>query len=186
MLAVAYRTLGDVAEAEDIVQDTWLRWQDADREVVRNASAFLTTTTKRLAINRVRTARTRREEPMKAWPAEPVDPDDDPGALAERRQGLESALRLLFEKLSPMERAAYLLREAFSYSYEQIARIVRATEANSRQLVTRARKHLAEERRVTVRETEMRRFVVAFLDAMQSGELAHLEAVLSVDIVGPG
>jgi RNA polymerase sigma-70 factor (ECF subfamily) len=181
MLATACRTLGNAAEAEDIVQDAWLRWRDVDRDLVRNASALLTTTTKRLAINRVRTARSRHEQPMDAWLADPVHADADPGTLTERSQALESALRLLFERPSPRERAAYLLREAFNYSYEEIARVVRVSEESCRQLVTRARKHLAEEGRGSMSEAGLRRFVGAFLDATQ-GDLAGLEAVLSADI----
>jgi RNA polymerase sigma-70 factor (ECF subfamily) len=182
MLAVAFRTLGDAAEAEDIVQDVWLRWQNVDRDVVRNAAAFLTTTTIRLAINRVMGARMRRETPLELRIGEPLDPHAGPGILAERGQALESALQLLLERLSPVERAAYLLREAFDYAYVDVARLIRVSEANSRQLVTRARKHLAERRRVPVGAPELRRIVVAFTDATQRGDLAGLEAILSADI----
>jgi RNA polymerase sigma-70 factor, ECF subfamily len=183
MLAVAFRTLGNAAEAEDIVQDVWLRWQNVDRDEVRNAGAFLTTTTVRLAINRVTGARTRHETPLEVWLGEPLDPQAGPGILVERGQALEAALRELLEKLSPMERAAYLLREAFNYSYRHIAHVVGVSEANSRQLVTRARKHLADERRVPVGITQLRRITVAFSEATQKGDLAGLEAFLSADVV---
>src|SRR3954468_2887008 len=125
LFAVAFRTLHDAAEAEDVVQDVWLRWQNVDHEVVRDAAAFLTTTTVRLAINRAKGARTRLETPLDLWPAEPVDLDAGPATLAERGQALASALALLIDKLSPLERAAYLLREAFNYSYRHIARVLR-------------------------------------------------------------
>lgn len=181
MFAAALRTVRNPAEAEDVVQDAWLRWQHVDRDSVRNAPAFLTTTSRRLAINRALGARTRREFPMEQ--SEPIDLEAGPGILAERGQALESALQLLLEKLSPTERAAYVLREAFGYSYRQIARVLRVSEANGRQLVTRARKHLIEERRVPASASELRRFVGAFIHATQRGDLALLEAVLSSDAV---
>jgi RNA polymerase sigma-70 factor (ECF subfamily) len=182
MLAVAVRTLGNAAEAEDIVQEVWLRWQNADREGVRNASAFLKTATIRLAINRATGARTRHEAPLELWLAEAVDPQAGPGVLAERGQALEAGLLLLLEKLSPMERAAYLLREAFNCSYLYIARVVGVSEAGSRQLMTRARKRLADGRRVPVGTSELRRIRVAFVEATRNGDLAGLEAVLAADI----
>jgi RNA polymerase sigma-70 factor, ECF subfamily len=184
MFAAAFRTLGNAAEAEDVVQDAWLRWQNVRHDGVRNAPAFLTTTTRRLAINRALGARTRRETFMEVWLTEAVDPGADPAALTERGESLESALLLVLERLSPPERAAYLLREAFNYSYQQIARIVRVSEANSRQLVTRARKHLLEGPRVTVCSTEVRRITVAFMAAARKGNLADLEALLAADATG--
>jgi RNA polymerase sigma-70 factor, ECF subfamily len=184
MLRVAFRTLGDAAEAEDIVQDVWLRWQNADKNGVRDARAFLTTATVRLAINRKSRARTRWETSLELRPGEPVDPGAGPGALTERSQALESALLLLLEKLTPTERAAYVLREAFAYGYPHIARVIRVSEVNSRQLVTRAKKHLTDERRVRVGSMELRRLTVAFIEATRSGDLRSLEAVLSEDIVG--
>jgi RNA polymerase sigma-70 factor (ECF subfamily) len=182
MLALASRTLGNAAEAEDIVQDVWLRWQSIDRVTIRNAPAFLTTTAMRLAINRATGARTRRETSLEFWLGEPVDPQVGPGTLAERGQALQAALLLLLEKLSPMERAAYLLREAFNYSYRDIARVIGVSEANGRQLVTRARKHLGEERRVAVGTAELRRISLALVEATRNGDLARLETVLCEDI----
>lgn len=182
MLAAALRTLGNASEAEDVVQDVWLRWQNIDRDLVRNAPAFLKTATTRLAINRAASARTRHETPLEPRCAEPIDPEVGPSVLAERSQELASALLLLLEKLSPKERAAYLLREAFSYNYRHIARIVGVSEANSRQLVTRARKRLVDGPRVPVGATALRRLAFAFLDATQNGAFASFEATLSADI----
>src|SRR3954467_14344421 len=108
MFAVAYRTLHNAAEAEDVVQDVWLRWQNVAHEEVRNAPAFLMTTATRLAINRAKGAHTRHETPLELWPGEPIDPDAGPAMLTERGQALTSALTLLLERLSPLERAAYL------------------------------------------------------------------------------
>ena len=182
MFSAAFRTLGNAAEAEDVVQDVWLRWQDVDHDVVRDARAFLTTTSTRLAINRAKGTRARHETSLELCPAEPVDPDVGPAMLAERCQALASALTLLLERLSSPERGAYLLREAFNYSYRHIALVLRTSEANSRQLVTRARKHLIDGRRATLDATALRRLTVAFVDAIEKGDLAGLEALLAANI----
>jgi RNA polymerase sigma-70 factor (ECF subfamily) len=134
LFGIAYRMLGSVVEAEDIVQDTWLRWQVTDRKVVDNSGAFLATTTTRLCINLIQSAPSRRETYVGTWLPEPVDTSDDPALDAERREALGLAILLLLEKLSPTERAAYVLREAFDYSYRQIANILQMEEANARQL----------------------------------------------------
>lgn len=183
MFAAALRTLRNTTDAEDIVQDVWLRWQCANHELIRNAPAFLTVAATRLALNRVTGARARREMPLDLRHTEPAD-TQEPGASAERTQELQAALLLLVATLSPAERGAYLLREAFNYSYREIARVVGTTEANSRQLVTRARKHLAEERRHDAPSHDVGRLAAAFHDATQSGDVASLEALLAADIEG--
>ena len=142
LFAVAYRMLGSAAEAEDIVQDVWVRWQTANRRRVRNAAAFLVTTATRLAINVRQSARARRETGVGPWLPEPVDTSTDPGLEAERAQALAAGVLLLMQKLTPTERAAYILREAFDYPYRDIANVLRLEEANARQVVTRARQHL--------------------------------------------
>jgi RNA polymerase sigma-70 factor (ECF subfamily) len=183
MLKVAQYTLGNAVEAEDIVQDAWIRWQNADREEVRNAPAFLTKAAVRLAINKKKSARTRHETSLEPLGGDALDPAPGPELVAERGQALEAALLLLLEKLTPTERAAYLLREAFDYDYPQIARVIGSSEVNSRQLVKRARKHLAEERRAKViGSAELRRMSLTFLGASRNGACAELEAVLYKDI----
>jgi RNA polymerase sigma-70 factor (ECF subfamily) len=182
ILAAALHTLGNVAEAEDVAQDVWLRWQGIDRELVRNVPAFLTTISRRLALNRAMGARSRLETPLELRRVEPADPDSEPGTLAERGEQLAVALSLLLARLSPAERAAFLLREAFNYSYRRIAEVVHVSEVNSRQLVTRARKRLARDRRGSARSSELRRFAVVFIDATRKGDLAGLEAALCADI----
>jgi RNA polymerase sigma-70 factor, ECF subfamily len=147
LFGIAYRMLGSAAEAEDIVQDVWLKWQAADRSGVLDAAAFLSTVTTRLAINVVQSARSRRETYVGPWLPEPVDTGADPELGAVRGEALQFAVLLLLEKLSPTERASYVLREAFDYSYREIAEILQLSEANTRQLVTRARKRIADERR---------------------------------------
>src|SRR5262245_26902039 len=143
IFAIAYRILESAAEAEDVVQDVWVRWQKADRSSVRDAAAFLTTTTTRLAINVLHSARSRRERYAEAWLPEAVDTSAGPELGAERGEALQAGILLLLERLSPTERAAYILREAFEYSYRDIANVLRLEEANARQVVTRARQHVA-------------------------------------------
>jgi RNA polymerase sigma-70 factor (ECF subfamily) len=175
--------LGSAAEAEDIVQDAWLRWQGTDRSVVHDPAAFLTTATTRLAITFAQSARSRRETYIGPWLPEPIDTSGDPRLGAERAEALEFAVLLLLEKLSPTERAAYILREAFDYSYDQIAHILHATEANARQLVTRARKHISDGRRRAVSSLEQKRLLNAFVVASQKGDLPALERLFTSDVV---
>jgi RNA polymerase sigma-70 factor (ECF subfamily) len=144
LFGIAYRTLESAADAEDVVQDAWLRWQGTDHDEVRDAPAFLATTTKRLALNVAQSARARRETSADPWDTEPVDAQADPTLGAERREELALAMRMLSERLSPTERAAYVLREAFEYPYRQIGQMLATSEANARQIVTRARLRLAQ------------------------------------------
>lgn len=183
LFGIAYRMLGSAAEAEDIVQDVWLRWQATDRAVVENPSAFLATTTTRLCINFAQSAQSRRESYVGPWLPEPVDTSGDPALGAERGEALGFAILLLLEKLSPTERAAYVLREAFDYSYRQIADILQIGEANTRQRVSRARKHIADGRRTPASAREQQRLLEAFISAAQKGDLAALEGLFAENVV---
>ncbi|MDQ7809453.1 RNA polymerase sigma-70 factor [Amycolatopsis sp. A133] len=182
LFGIAYRMLGSATEAEDLVQDVWLRWQTCDRSAVLNPEAFLATTATRLAINVLQSARNRRETYVGPWLPEPVDTGADPYLGAERGAALEFAALLLMEKLTPNERAAYVLREAFDYSYAQIADILSSTEPAVRQLVSRARKHLASERHAPVTAAEQRELLTAFLAAARSGDLSALERLFTPDV----
>jgi RNA polymerase sigma factor (sigma-70 family) len=182
LFGIAYRTLESAADADDVVQDAWIRWQGTDRNQVRDAPAFLATTTKRLALNVVQSARARHETFFQPWHPEQVDAQADPRLGAERREELEHALLTLSEKLSQSERAAYVLREAFDYPYRRIADVLATSEANARQLVTRGRVRLAGGRRRHVGAAELQRFVDAFVDAAQTGELMTLERLLAADV----
>jgi RNA polymerase sigma-70 factor, ECF subfamily len=182
LFTIAFRILNDCAEAEDIVQDAWLRWQMCDRSVVLDPLAFLITTTRRLCINARQSARARHETHTGSWLPDPVDHNADPLRCIEQYEALELAALTLLERLSPPERAAYVLREAFDYSYGEIAAIVEVTQANARQLVSRARKRLAAERRETPTGAEQKRMVVALTAAAQSGDLATLETVFAEDL----
>src|SRR6266853_1770320 len=183
LFGIAYRMLGSAAEAEYIVQDVWLRWQSTNRTAVENPPAYLATTTTRLCINLAQSAHTRRETYIGTWLPEPVDTSADPEIGAERGEALKLAVLLLLEKLSPTERAAYVLREAFEYSYDQIASILQMEEANVRQLVSRARKHIADGRRTSVSSNEQRRFLEAFIAAAQKGDMTALEGLFAEDVV---
>jgi RNA polymerase sigma-70 factor (TIGR02957 family) len=182
LFGIAYRMLGSAAEAEDIVQDAWLRWQTANRSEVENPTAFLATTTTRLCINAAQSAHSRRETYVGPWLPEPVDTSSDPNLGAERGEALSLAVLILLEKLSPTERAAYILREAFDYEYVEIADILQLEQANVRQLVSRARKHIADGRRAPVSSAEQRRLLAAFIDAAQKGNMAALENLFAEDV----
>ncbi|MGW4391079.1 RNA polymerase sigma-70 factor [Streptomyces sp. NPDC004685] len=183
LFGIAYRVLGSSTEAEDVVQEAWLRWHSTDHTTVREPAAFLTTVATRLAINVAQSARVRRESYVGPWLPEPVDTSRDPQLGAERAEAVEMAVLLLLEKLNPVERAAYVLREAFDYSYSRIADILETSDANGRQLVSRARRHLAAERRESVSPTAHRRLLEVFLSAARTGDMAVLEDVLTADVI---
>lgn len=183
LFGIAYRMLGSAAGAEDVVQDVWIRWQTADRSLVRDAAAFLVTTATRLAINVMQSARSRRETYAGPWLPEPVDTSADPRLEAERGEALALGVLLLLERLTPTERAAYILREAFDYPYREIANVLRLEEANARQVVTRARQHVANGRRNSANSTEQRRLLDALIAAAQNGDVAGLESLLASDVV---
>jgi RNA polymerase sigma-70 factor (ECF subfamily) len=182
LFAIAYRILGSAAAAEDVVQEAWLRWQASDRSVVLNAPAYLATTTTRLAINLAHSARVRRETYVGTWLPEPADTRPDPQSEVERREALEHAVVLLLEKLSPKERAAYLLREAFDYPYRQIAGILQLAEANARQLVARARKRVAGKKPRPPATSDERQLLFDAFAAAQKGDVSALEELFAPDI----
>ena len=183
LFGIAYRMLGSVAEAEDIVQEAWLRWQGADRTTVRNPAGFLTTITTRLAINTAESARVRRERYVGPWLPEPVDTSADPSLGAENAEALESAVLMLLEKVRPEQRAAYVLREAFDYSYDEVADILETSTANARQLVSRAKKAVRSDRKDPVDPAQHRSLLEAFVAAARDGDVKRLEKVLSAEVV---
>jgi RNA polymerase sigma factor (sigma-70 family) len=182
LFGIAYRMLGSAGEAEDLMQDVWLRWQTTDRSVVINPAAFLATATTRLAINELQSARAQRETYIGPWLPEPVDTSADPFLGAERAEALELAVLTLMEKLTAHERAAYVLREAFDYPYGQIADILQSTEPAVRQLVSRARKHIAGERKIPVPHAAQRRLLATFLEAARNGDIEALEKLFAADV----
>ena len=182
LLRVARRVLVNPADADDIVQDAWVRWQETDRDRVREPAAFLMTTTTRLALNLGQSARMRHEASAGDWIADTIDPAADPSVGAEQCEALELALWTLLERLSPTDRAVYLLREAFDYPYPRIAQLLSLSEANVRQILSRARRRLSADARREVDAVAHRCLVDVFLAAARTGELAPLEELLADDI----
>jgi len=183
LFGIAYRMLGSRHEAEEIVQDAWLRWQGTDREAVRDPGAFLATATTRLAINAAQSARAQRETYIGPWLPEPVDTAEDPLLGAVRGEALEVGVLMLLEKLTPTERATYVLREAFDYAYGEIAAALEISEANARQLASRARGKLEGGRRTQADTDAHRRLLEAIVNAAQAGDVAALERLLAEDVV---
>jgi RNA polymerase sigma-70 factor, ECF subfamily len=182
---VAYRMLGSVSEAEDVAQEALLRLTHQEGPIDEPA-AWMTTVVTRLSINVLTSARARREAYVGPWLPEPLveDPAPGPASRAELADSLSLALLVLLERLTPVERAAYLLREVFGYEYAQIAGVIERTEVNSRQLVTRARKHLEAGRpRFDADEAARDALLERFLAAAEEGELEALEDMLAEDAV---
>src|SRR4051812_44207087 len=182
---VAYRMLGSVSEAEDVAQEALLRLTRQE-DPIDEPAAWVTTVATRLSINVLRSARARRESYVGPWLPEPLieDPAPGPAARAELAESLSLALLVLLERLTPVERAAYLLREVFAYDYAQIASIIEQTEVNSRQLVTRARKRIEASRpRFDADEAARDALLERFLAAAEEGDLEALEELLAKDAV---
>ncbi|MGH2949947.1 MAG: RNA polymerase sigma-70 factor [Solirubrobacteraceae bacterium] len=179
MLSIAYRMVGSFSEAEDLVQEAYLRLH---QEEVANPKAWLTTVTTRLAIDHLKSARVRREQYTGTWLPEPVLADPAPGA-AERAETLSLAFLVVLESLSPVERAVFLLRDVFDYGYEEIAEIVGKSAANCRQLAVRARRHVeAREPRFEASRTQRDELGRRFLAAVREGETEPLIELLAEDV----
>lgn len=185
LLGLAYRMLGSAADAEDVVQEAFLRWHGADRESIEVPAAWLTKVVTNLGINRLTSARVQRESYSGPWLPEPVLTAE--GALGplettEQRESVSLGLLVLLERLTPPERAVFVLREAFGHSHAEIADVLGITEEHSRQLLRRARRHVDKgRRRFAADAREHRRIVEQFLAAVSSGEAAALEQVLAAD-----
>lgn len=187
LASLAYRLLGSAADAEDAVQDTFLRWQAADHDQVEVPEAWLTKVLTNLCLDQLRSAHARHERAAGAWLPEPLlegDPMLGPADTVEQRESVSLAVLTLMERLSPVERAAYVLREAFSYSHAEIAGILDITESASQQHVHRARIRIAAERRRSgeVDPASARRIVEEFLEAATSGRTERLVALLTDDV----
>jgi RNA polymerase sigma-70 factor (ECF subfamily) len=182
LFSIAYRMLGSVMDAEDLVQDAWLRWQEAPETEVRSPRAYLTTIVTRLAINRLRAARTKRETYVGPWLPEPLVTEDTPDT-AELAESLSMAFLVLLERLSPIERAVFLLHEVFDFEYAEIARMVDKTEANCRQLLARATKRVGAGRtRFEADPDQAHRLTQRFTEASVAGDLDGLLTLLAEDI----
>jgi RNA polymerase sigma factor (sigma-70 family) len=186
LFGLAYRLLGSAADAEDVVQDAFLRWNGMDRGSVQAPSAWLTTVVINLCRSRLASARARRERYVGTWLPEPVLTGDGalgPMETAEQRESVSLALLTLLEQLTPPERAVFVLRESFGHSHREIAQILGVSEAGSRQLHRRARQRLGEPRpRPRPEPGEWRRLVEQFLAAAADGDVAGLERLLADDV----
>jgi RNA polymerase sigma factor (sigma-70 family) len=186
LFGIAYHVLGLTTEAEDVVQDVWIRWQGADRAQVRDRVAFLATVTKRAAINTATSARARREVSSGVGLPERDHATADPAVAVERGERLGLAIHLLIERLSPVERAVYVLREAFDYPFGDIADLLELSETNARQLARRARMHLAGQRHNPVEPAQRDALLEAFLDAAGGGDMIALIGLLTNGVVRSG
>lgn len=191
LFSIAYRMLGTRADAEDVVQDAWLRWHDADQSTLQSAEAWLVTVTTRLAIDRLRTRKVEREAYVGWWLPEPlVDLDErTPESVAELASDVSVAFMWVLERLSPDERAAFLLRQVFDHDYADIAAMLDKTEAACRQLVHRAQGRVQQERpRFEVPRDTHRALLANFMQAAGSGDRAAMKALMSdgVQLVSDG
>ncbi len=184
LVGVAYRVLGSVSDAEDVVQDAWLRWSRVEPDKVDDPRAFLVTIATRLAIDRLRRRKSRKESRAGTWLPEPMVTASDPAERAQLAESLSMGLLLVLETLSPLERAVFVLREAFGYEFADIAEVVGRQEPAVRQLAHRARRHVAQRRpRYAVDTATQRRVTERFLAATADGDIEALVDVLSPQVV---
>jgi RNA polymerase sigma-70 factor (ECF subfamily) len=184
LFTVAYEMLGSAADAEDVVQETWLRWADVDQGEVRDPRAFLVRIVTRQALNRLRTLARRREEYVGQWLPEPLLTSPDVAEDVELAESVSIAMLTVLETLGPAERAVFVLRDVFDVPYDEIAEAVGKTPAAVRQIAHRAREHVAARRpRMDVSGTEQQEVVERFLAALTSADLQGLMDVLAPDVV---
>jgi RNA polymerase sigma-70 factor (TIGR02957 family) len=184
LFTVAYEMLGSAADADDVVQETWLRWADADRAAVRDPRAYLVRIVTRQALNRLRTLARRREDYVGEWLPEPLLTSPDVAEDVELAESVSIAMLTVLETLQPTERAVLVLHEVFDVPYDEIAEAVGKSPAAVRQIAHRARRHVAARRpRMEVSRTEQQRVVQRFLGALTAGDLQGLMDVLAPDVV---
>jgi RNA polymerase sigma-70 factor (ECF subfamily) len=184
LFTVAYEMLGSAADAEDVVQETWLRWAEADQSAVREPRAYLVRIVTRQALNRLRTVYRRREDYVGEWLPEPLLTSPDVAEDVELAESVSIAMLTVLETLGPTERAVLVLHEVFDVPYAEIAEVVSKSTAAVRQIAHRAREHVAARRpRTTVSRTEQQRVVDRFLAALTGGDLQGLMDVLAPDVV---
>lgn len=185
--AVAYRMLGSVSEAEDVVQEAMLRLHSADRSAVRSPAAYTATVVTRLALDELRSARVRRERYVGTWLPEPVLGEPGPAERAELRESLTAAFLIVLETLGPVERAVFVLHDLFDVPYGEVADVVEKSEPACRQVAARARRHVAaRQQRFDPPAAERDRLVERFLAAIEAGDVAGLERILAADVVFQG
>lgn len=186
LFGVAYRMLGSVADADDVVQDAWLRWSNADHANVLNPAAFLTTITSRLALDRLKSAQRRRENYVGAWLPEPLatGSTSDPESASVMQESIMLGFLAVLERLGPVERAVFVLREVFDLGYDEVAKIVDRSQDNCRQIARRSRDHVRAERpRIASDPDRDRKLLDAFVAAVATGTPDQLVEMLHDDVV---
>jgi RNA polymerase sigma-70 factor (ECF subfamily) len=184
LVGAAYRVVGSVSDAEDVVQEAWLRWAAVDHEEVRDSRAYLIRITTRLALNRLREQKARREQYVGPWLPEPLASDDDPAAAVEMADSVSMAMLVVLETLSPLERATFVLREVFDLPYDEIADTLGRSEPAVRQLAHRAREHVhARQPRHHVDKARHDELTMRFMQAAGSGDFDQVVALLAPDAV---
>ena len=182
LFGLAYRMLGSRADAEDVLQDAWLRWQGAEQRELRSPEAWLTTVVTRLSIDRLREAKKKREQYTGPWLPEPLVAEETPDRAAELASDLSMAFLMVLERLAPEERAVFLLREVFDMDYPELARMLGKHEAACRQMLHRAKQRMHQERpRFQVNPAAHRRLLDRFIAATQSGDRERIMALLAED-----
>jgi RNA polymerase sigma-70 factor, ECF subfamily len=183
LVGAAYRVLGSVADAEDAVQETWLRWAAADRTEVRDARAYLLTVATRQALNRIRQQQSRREDYVGPWLPEPVSTDRGPAESVELADSVSMAMLVVLESLSPLERAAFVLHDVFGLSFAEVATTLDRSEAAVRQLANRARGHVHSRRPEVVDRARHDAVLDQFTQHLMTGDMAKFMALLAPDVV---
>jgi len=184
LVGAAYRVVGSVSDAEDVVQEAWLRWTGVDHDEVRDTRAYLIRITTRLALNRLREQKARREQYVGPWLPEPLATDDDPEAAVELADSVSMAMLVVLETLSPLERATFVLREVFDLPYDEIADTLGRSEPAVRQLAHRAREHVqARQPRHHVDKARHDEVTMRFMQAAGSGDFDQVVALLAPDAV---
>jgi RNA polymerase sigma-70 factor (ECF subfamily) len=186
LFGIAYRMLGTVADAQDMVQETYLRWQQAAADEIRSPRAWLTTVITRLCINHLQLARVKRETYVGPWLPEPLVDEQaaDPAESSQLADSLSLAFLVLLETLTPTERAVFILREGFDCEFSEIAGIVEKSEANCRQILTRARKRIDERRpRFDASRADAEKLVLPFMEAVRRGDVEALLTTMAKDVV---
>jgi RNA polymerase sigma-70 factor (ECF subfamily) len=186
LFSIAYRMLGSVADAEDMLQETYIRWQQTSDDTIRSPRAFLVTIVSRLCINQLQSARVQREEYVGQWLPEPIVTDlgSDPLGIIKIDESLSMAFLVLLERLTPIERAVFLLREVFEYEYSEISAVLGQSEVNCRQILRRARQHVSAMRpRFEASAKKQNDLLQRFLEAIGTGDMEGLLALLSHDVV---
>jgi RNA polymerase sigma-70 factor (ECF subfamily) len=186
LFSIAYRMLGSVADAEDVLQETYIRWQQARDEEIRSPRAFLVTIVSRLCINQLQSARVQREEYVGPWLPEPIvtGRGSDPLEVVRIDESLSMAFLVMLERLTPVERAVFLLREVFAYEYSELAAILGQSETNCRQILSRAKQHVGAMRpRFKISQSKKKDLLERFFKATSSGDIEGLVALLASDVV---